>query len=206
MIGLPTMPEQPWLHIAFASLHLLCGQGFAAWLFKRRFGTSPLVLYRPGPPTRHQRLTRATGALSLCWAVAFLLYALSAGFRNSLLGISLFAPPMLLGWVAGVLGLLLMLAAQVDMGPAFRVGQDEQEALPKLVTTGIHGRSRHPVYVGSFAYLSAMTLWSPCLLSLLSLAAIGGLLHALVLAEEAHLLRVFGDAYRNYAAQTRRYL
>lgn len=206
MNGLPTMPELPWLHIAFASLHLLCGQGLSTWLFHRRFGGSPLVLYRPGPPTRHQRLTRATGAMSLCWGLAFLLYALSEGFRSSFLGRPLFAAPMLLGWVAGVIGLLLMVAAQVDMGASFRVGQDEQEAPPGLVTTGIHGRSRHPVYVGSFAYLAALTLWSPCLLSLLALAAIGGLLHALVLAEEAHLLRVFGEAYRDYAARTRRYL
>lgn len=206
MSGLPTMPELAWPHLAFASLHLLCGQGLSAWLYKRRFGGSPLVLYRPGPPTPHRRLSRAIAAMSLFWTAAFFLYALSDGFRATVAGRALFAAPMLLGWVLGVLGLLLMLAAQLDMGASFRVGQDDQSVPPQLVTTGLHGLSRHPVYVGSFLYLAGLTLWSPCLGSLSALAAIGGLMHALALAEETHLRRAFGDSYRDYAARTRRYL
>jgi protein-S-isoprenylcysteine O-methyltransferase Ste14 len=204
--ALPTLPAAPWPHLAFAALHLLAGQGLSSFLYRRRFGGSPLVLYRPGPPTRHRRLTRAIAAASLGWTATFLAYALWPWFRTTFAGRALVPAPMLAGWLLGTLGLALMLAAQVDLGASFRVGQDEGAAPPPLVTTGLHARSRHPVYLGSLLYLAALTSWAPCALTLAALLVIGVLLHALALTEESHLARVHGPAWQQYAGRTRRYL
>lgn len=113
---------------------------------------------------------------------------------------------MLAGWLLGTLGLMLMLAAQADLGASFRVGQDERAAPPRLMTTGLHARSRHPVYLGSLLYLAALTGWAPCPLAIAALLTITGLLHALAVTEEAHLARAHGSAWQSYAARTRRYV
>lgn len=206
MWGLPQLFEVPWPHVLFASLHLVAGQGLSAWLFRRRFGGSPLVIYRRGQQTAHMRRTRGVAAATLVWAASFLAYAFWPAFRESLAGQPLFPAPMAVGWGLGLAGLVGMLASQLDMGASFRVGQDDAGAPTRLVTTGIHARSRHPVYVASFLYLAALSLWSPCALTLAALAAVGGCMHLLALAEEAHLARVHGDAWTDYAAKTRRYL
>jgi protein-S-isoprenylcysteine O-methyltransferase Ste14 len=204
-MNLPSLSEAPWLHVAFASLHVVVGQGVSAWLYRRRYGGSPLVLYRRGQQTRHMALTRAIGGASLLWAVGFLGSAFAPWFTNTWAGRPLWTPTMLAGWVVASLGLAGMLAAQLDMGASFRVGQAEQEAT-RLVTTGIHGRSRHPIYVASFVCLGGLTLWAPSAWMLGALGVVGGLMHALALTEEAHLAKLHGQAWTEYAARTRRYL
>jgi protein-S-isoprenylcysteine O-methyltransferase Ste14 len=39
-----------------------------------------------------------------------------------------------------------------------------------------------------------------------ALGVVGGLMHALALTEEAHLAKLHGQAWTEYAARTRRYL
>jgi protein-S-isoprenylcysteine O-methyltransferase Ste14 len=134
-------------------------------------------------------LTRAIGGASLLWAVGFLGSAFAPWFTNTWAGRPLWTPTMLAGWV----------------GASFRVGQAEQEAT-RLVTTGIHGRSRHPIYVASFVCLGGLTLWAPSAWMLGALGVVGGLMHALALTEEAHLAKLHGQAWTEYAARTRRYL
>jgi protein-S-isoprenylcysteine O-methyltransferase Ste14 len=205
MMTLPLIQDAPALHLAFASLHLVAGQGLSGWLYRRRFGRSPLVLYKPGLRSPHMRVTRAIGAASLIWAAALIGYALWPAMRASVVGGPLFAPPMLAGWLVASAGLVWMVAAQADMGASFRVGQDEQESTA-LVTGGMHALSRNPIYVGSFVCLAGLSLWAPCPLVLASCALIGALMHALTLAEERHLASVHGQVWRDYIARTRRYL
>ena len=76
-----------------------------------------------------------------------------------------------------------------------------------LVTTGIHGWSRNPIYVGMFmVYLGiGVAAQSPWMLILtLPLAIV--IRYGVVAREEAYLERRFGDAYRNYKARVRRWI
>ena len=76
-----------------------------------------------------------------------------------------------------------------------------------LVTTGIHGWSRNPIYVGMFL-LYAGVGWaarSPWVLVLALPLAIT-LRYGVVAREEAYLERRFGDPYRDYKARVRRWL
>lgn len=205
MIELALMYEQPWLHVGFASLHLVAGQGLSSWLYRRRYGGSPLVLYRAGGSSAHQRITRGIGAMSACWAAGMMAWAWSGWFRATWAGEALWGPTMGLGWALASAGLLWMVAAQVDMGASFRVGQDEQERTA-LVTGGMHALSRNPIYVGSFACLAGLSLWAPCVWVLVACAGIGALMHLLTLAEERHLEQVHGEAWLDYKRRVRRYL
>lgn len=76
-----------------------------------------------------------------------------------------------------------------------------------LVTTGIHGRSRNPIYVGMFLTYAGIGLaaLSPWILVLLIPIAII-MRYGVVAREEVYLERNFGDAYRDYKARVRRWL
>jgi protein-S-isoprenylcysteine O-methyltransferase Ste14 len=76
-----------------------------------------------------------------------------------------------------------------------------------LVTTGIHGWSRNPIYVGMFLIYGGIgiVVRSPWILILILPLAIT-MRYGVVAREEAYLERRFGDVYRNYKARVRRWL
>ena len=76
-----------------------------------------------------------------------------------------------------------------------------------LVTTGIHGWTRNPIYLGLFLVYGAIGIAarSPWTLILMLPLAIT-LRHGVVAREEAYLERRFGDAYRDYKGRVRRWL
>lgn len=76
-----------------------------------------------------------------------------------------------------------------------------------LVTTGIHGWSRNPIYVGMFLVYCGIgtAVRSPSILILaLPLAII--IRYGVVAREEVYLERRFGDTYRDYKARVRRWV
>jgi protein-S-isoprenylcysteine O-methyltransferase Ste14 len=76
-----------------------------------------------------------------------------------------------------------------------------------LVTTGIHGWTRNPIYLGMFHIyggigLAALSPW--ILVFTLPLAI--AIRYGVVAREEAYLERRFGNAYRDYKGRVRRWL
>ena len=76
-----------------------------------------------------------------------------------------------------------------------------------LVTTGIHGWTRNPIYLGMFLVyggigVAARSPWT--LVLMLPLAVT--IRYGVVAREEAYLERRFGDVYRNYKSRVRRWL
>jgi protein-S-isoprenylcysteine O-methyltransferase Ste14 len=76
-----------------------------------------------------------------------------------------------------------------------------------LVTTGIHGWSRNPIYVGMLLLYAGigMAARSPWVL-ILALPLVIILRYGVVAREETYLEQRFGDAYRDYKARVRRWL
>jgi protein-S-isoprenylcysteine O-methyltransferase Ste14 len=81
------------------------------------------------------------------------------------------------------------------------------EPTTALVTTGPHGWSRNPIYLGMYliyAGIGVMAASTGMLMLLLPLIVI--MRYGVVAREEAYLERRFGDAYRNYTSRVRRWL
>jgi protein-S-isoprenylcysteine O-methyltransferase Ste14 len=76
-----------------------------------------------------------------------------------------------------------------------------------LVTTGIHGWTRNPIYLGMFLVYGGIGVAtrSPWILIFMLPLAIT-IRYGVVAREEAYLERRFGDAYRDYKARVRRWL
>jgi len=78
---------------------------------------------------------------------------------------------------------------------------------PALVTTGMHGWSRNPIYLGMFLVYGGigLTVRSPWILLLMLPLAIT-IRYGVVAREEGYLELRFGDTYREYTARVRRWL
>jgi protein-S-isoprenylcysteine O-methyltransferase Ste14 len=76
-----------------------------------------------------------------------------------------------------------------------------------LVTTGIHGYTRNPIYLGMFLVYAGIGLLvrSPWILILMLPLALT-IRYGVVAREEAYLERRFGDAYRAYKTRVRRWI
>jgi protein-S-isoprenylcysteine O-methyltransferase Ste14 len=120
------------------------------------------------------------------------------------------------GWVhwisainAGVLILVGIAVFAASMRNFSRAATPVQGTRPTraLVTTGIHGWSRNPIYLGMFlVYLGiGLVVRSPSILLLAVPLAIT-IHYGVVAREEAYLEQRFGDAYREYKARVSRWL
>jgi protein-S-isoprenylcysteine O-methyltransferase Ste14 len=113
-------------------------------------------------------------------------------------------------WTAGggliVLGVAIMAAGIRNFSRAATPVPSDQP-VRALVTTGIHGWSRNPIYVGMFFLYAGIGLAArgPWIL-ILALPLAITLRYGVVAREEAYLERRFGDAYRDYKARVRRWL
>lgn len=94
-------------------------------------------------------------------------------------------------------GLLFYLFASLNFG------QPSEEGLN---TQGLHSISRNPMYVAFFIYFLGLNLWIGSWILLLVLAVFQVAVHYLILSEERWCIEQFGDAYRDYMKQVRRYL
>ncbi|MEN3375667.1 MAG: hypothetical protein V7604_1022 [Hyphomicrobiales bacterium] len=75
-----------------------------------------------------------------------------------------------------------------------------------LVTSGIHGRTRNPIYLGMFLVYGGIgaAVRSPWVF-VLTLPLVITIRYGVVAREEAYLERRFGDTYRDYKACVRRW-
>lgn len=76
-----------------------------------------------------------------------------------------------------------------------------------LVTTGIHGWSRNPIYFGFFLVYGGLgvAMRKPSVL-VMALPVALAIRYGVVAREEAYLERRFGVAYREYCARVRRWI
>lgn len=191
-------------NVVVASLHAVLGHAGASLVYRARYGKSPLVVYR-ADASPHRMRSRIAGVLGLAWGIAFVLSVYSSAWTASAVGRPLFHVPNAVAWAIALGGLGLMLASQIAMGSAFRIGQDPSDAPSLLHRSGLHARCRNPIYVGSWTALAGMTLWQPSIALVALCLAIGIAIHTLVLAEEAFLRERFGAAFDEYCRVTPRY-
>jgi len=140
------------------------------------------------------------------------LTALLLGFVSDRLLPLPFAVPEadLVHWmIAGSLILVGLALAAAGIRNFSRAGTPVQSIKPTraLVTTGIHGWTRNPIYLGMFLVYGGigLTVRSPWILFLTLPLAIA-IRYGVVAREEGYLERRFSDTYREYKARVRRWL
>lgn len=127
---------------------------------------------------------------SMLWA------AVAGGTRLSPVATAVFLAILLGGTLVLTLGLF-------GLGKNLRMGLPGEETV--LITSGIFGYSRNPIYVGIFFMMGAALVYAFSWVSLAAAAAGVLLHHRIVLAEERFLAQQFKD-YEAYRKRVRRYL
>jgi len=105
-----------------------------------------------------------------------------------------------------LIGLTLFAAGIRNFSQA-RTPVPTNEPTRALVTTGIHGWTRNPIYLGMFLVYGGVgiAVRSPSIL-ILTLPLAIAIRYGVVAREEAYLERRFGDIYRDYKARVRRWV
>jgi protein-S-isoprenylcysteine O-methyltransferase Ste14 len=111
----------------------------------------------------------------------------------------------LVGLVLAVIGVGLTLYAQVAMGSSWRIGVDPDEQT-ELVTAGPFALVRNPIFSAMMPTALGLAMMVPSVVSIGAVVALLGALQLQVrVVEEPYLLRVHGNAYRNYAREVGRF-
>ena len=190
--------------LAFFSLFFALAFFLPSYRLWRRHGVNALVL--PADDTAHGLVGRLFKATIVSTFV--LLIALSIGLPESAAGPLPWmetSAVLIMGWVVLGLSLAWIIAAQAQMGASWRIGIDANNRT-NLVTSGIFGISRNPIFLGMRAGLLGLFLVLPNALSLAILVIGEVLMQVQVRLEEAHLLSTHGHAYERYRASVRRWI
>jgi protein-S-isoprenylcysteine O-methyltransferase Ste14 len=110
------------------------------------------------------------------------------------------------GIMLALLGIVLTVWAQLDMGDSWRVGVDESETTA-LVHTGMFGRVRNPIYTAMLTFDVGIALLTPNFVTIAGLILAATALELQVRrVEERYLLGKHGEAYLGYTASVGRFI
>jgi protein-S-isoprenylcysteine O-methyltransferase Ste14 len=107
-----------------------------------------------------------------------------------------------------VAGLLLALAAVVSFITAkTTINPLRPSRASSLITTGVFGFSRNPIYLADLLILAALAVWLGNIINLLFLFVFVWILQRFQIApEERALTKLFGERYAAYCSKVRRWL
>ena len=193
-----------WLPFAGVLTTLVVAFVWRPWLQQRRHGSYGMLLFRTGGPAQQLRDAFAVALFALLLAQS--LVAALAPESLPLAQADRRAPAALrhaLGALLMLAGLVLLVTAQLELGASWRIGIDPA-ARPGLVTSGVYALSRNPIFLALLVIVAGYMLLIPTFLSAALLA--GGYLgtRLQIAAEEAYLVRAYGDEYRAYARRVGR--
>jgi protein-S-isoprenylcysteine O-methyltransferase Ste14 len=175
-----------------------------SWLQWRRYGTLGIHLFKSNDAGQIFRdgIAIVVPALMPCQAVIAILWpdflAPSKIIPSSETVAAIGTGVLLFGSGA-------LVFANLALGPAWRIGIEEG-ARPPLVTTGIYGFIRNPIFVSSLVVIAGYTLLLPTWPSLTFLGLFALSIVQQTAAEEVHLLRTYGVKYYDYANRVGRFV
>lgn len=105
-----------------------------------------------------------------------------------------------------LLGAMIFLTAFFHLGSSIRLLLPKQNERTRLMTDGWYAHSRNPLYLGLHVSMIGWALIFPSLLVVVALVIFLANQHFRILLEEDFLEKQFGDEYRDYKKQVRRYL
>ena len=176
--------------------------GWRSWVQWRRTGSTGFIRPRRGAPLME------LVAAGLVTASFFLL---PAGPAADLAGVERFAgldngAAAVAGAVLAVAGIVLTLAAQFAMGESWRIGVDT-EARTDLVTDGIFGHVRNPIFSAMVVAAVGLVLLVPNVVSVVALVVlVVGLELQVRRVEEPYLRGVHDGAYVRYVRTAGRFV
>ncbi|HOB99872.1 MAG TPA: isoprenylcysteine carboxylmethyltransferase family protein [Verrucomicrobiota bacterium] len=192
---------------AFGALACWMGLGLTRALMLRARGVSVFVGDRQRTGWQMLADTVMVACL-LAFAYEIIAYAWQLHFH---IGPSVLHRSVVVGPTSQALGALIVAGAVIlyvvalrDLGASWRLGLDRNAPGP-LVTAGVYGWTRHPIYVAfDLWFMGTFLLIGRLSFLVLALVCVS-LLHAIMDREERFLVGLYGGAYRDYSRRVGRY-
>jgi protein-S-isoprenylcysteine O-methyltransferase Ste14 len=177
-------------------------RSFLVW---KRTGVNPYVLGRTD--NAHDFIGMLFRLTLVAIALAVMLYSISNEAYQYVTPIHWLEQPALVLIGLGLLlaSLIWTLIAQAQMGNSWRIGIDANTKT-QLVTRGVFGISRNPIFLGMRVTLLGFFLILPNAVTLTTLALGEALMQIQVRLEEEYLRQTYSEEYHIYCQRTRRWL
>lgn len=171
----------------------------------KRTGINPVTFGRSG--NAHDYIGQLFRLAMIGLSLVIVIHAFFPEVYRFLLPIFWLEHPVyqLAGVVLLILSFLWTVAAQIQMGNSWRIGID-QETKPELVSSGLFGISRNPIFLGMIVTLLGLLLALPNALTLLAFGLGYALIQIQVRLEEEFLASTRGEEYNAYMRRVRRWL
>jgi protein-S-isoprenylcysteine O-methyltransferase Ste14 len=193
----------PAIALTLFAVFTALGFGWRSWEQHRRTGS-----------TGFRGISGHLGSVEWLAGVGFVVALIGALAAPALQLAGIVAPlPVLVapwiqltGIVFAVSGTAAMVWAQLDMGDSWRIGVNDDETTT-LVRTGLFSRVRNPIFTAMLLFGCGLALLTPNIVAVIAFALLAGSIEVQVrLVEEPYLLRVHGQAYRDYVATVGRFV
>lgn len=175
----------------------------AGMVFTRIF-----ILRRSGTRAMHFGKTDKTDFLLLPFVLFYFYILLARAFGWPAVSSHVFFESAAISWIGVFIcfaGVIFFLLSLISFGKSFRVGIDVRQP-DRLVTTGIFGISRNPMYVSFAAVLLGQFFIFPNWILLVYVLAGFWLFNRQIVREEVFLNAHYGKEYRDYCQKVPRYL
>ena len=187
--------------------------GLEVVFFALAFGWRSWVQWRRTGSTGFIRPRRGAGPAELAGSAGFVaaLVLLAAAPVADLAGLDRIAAldtrwAAAAGLALGVAGVALTLASQLAMGDSWRIGVDH-DARTDLVTTGVFGWVRNPIFTAMVIATVGLVLLVPNPVSVAALVVLVAALEIQVrLVEEPYLRATHGPTYADYLTTAGRFV
>jgi protein-S-isoprenylcysteine O-methyltransferase Ste14 len=151
----------------------------------------------------HGRLNQLTAFLQLLVWFAFHIFLALAVFADLWPPLEVYFPKNWVGVLVFLVGLVICFAGMIAFRSTTKITGRETN---RLIIKGIYRWSRNPQYLGYGLIILGIVIGYWTATAWLALAGYVLLVYATVRIEETHLENVFGDEYRTYCQQVRRFL
>ncbi len=143
---------------------------------------------------------------TLIWGITWFLEILySKKIEESIKSIFISENVKYMGILLSLCGLLIFFVAMVTMKNSWRVGIDK-DTKTEFVKHGIYKYSRNPAFVGfDLMFIGLFFTYSNWIILLVVIVNIIGL-DLLIRKEEEHLDEIFGEKYKEYKKEVKRYI
>jgi protein-S-isoprenylcysteine O-methyltransferase Ste14 len=183
----------------------------ALWRLKKRKmlrynGDNPEVIYADNRPTQ-KFFANLLRLMSVFIALLIVFHSAGVNYNFGFYPIEFLdnSTVNIIGFVLGLIGLLLCWRAQQEMDHSWRVGIDRQNKT-KLVTTGVFQKIRNPTYSGLFLICAGSFLIFPTISLMVWVIVFYISIEFQVRIEEEFLTESHGEQYTQYYQTTKRYI
>ena len=188
--------------------------GFYVMFLVTTLGLRSLVQYRRTGDHGLRRFSGENRSMGVLCSMLLIMGVVLAGAAPIAELLDLSEPPAVvnnlwlrgMGLVPAIVGMAVVIAAQYQMGNSWRIGVEPGETTP-LITVGLFGIVRNPIFSGMLLATGGMLTMVPNLISAVAFGSLFvGLQMQVRLIEEPHLVRVHGNQYLSYAGLVGRFL